>query len=174
MKYWMLRSVLVGIAIVGVTGCCCGGKKGEKAEKAQQVEKKEAPAQQVTLAQVPEPARAVIEKQTAGGKIKSIEKEEVDGKVVYDVEATVQGRDVEYDIAADGTVLTSAQSVPYTSLPLAVRNAAEKYFGSATGLKASAELEGGKTFYEVSGKKGNTPITLKLSDTGQILEEEKE
>ena len=86
----------------------------------------------MTLRRSP-PARATIEKQTAGGKIKSIEKEEEDGKVIYDVEATVQGRDVEYDIAADGTVLTSEQSVPYASLPLAVRNAAEKYFGSAAG-----------------------------------------
>jgi hypothetical protein len=55
-----------------------------------------------------------------------------------------------------------------------VRNAAENYFGSAAGLKASVEVEKGKTFYEISGKKGETPMTLKLTDTGQIVEEEKE
>jgi hypothetical protein len=38
-------------------------------------------------------------------------------------------------------------------------------------LKASAEVEGGKTFYEVEGRNGTA---LKLSDTGQILEEEKQ
>ena len=164
----MFQSVLAVIVIVGVAGCSSPSKQGEKAQKA---EKKEASAQQMTLSQVPEPARATIVKLTAAGKIKKIEKTEENGKTVYDVEATVQGRDVEYDIAADGTVLTTEQSIPYASLPLAVRNAAEKYFGSAAGLKASVELEDGKTFYEVEGKKGKA---LKLSDTGQIVEEEKE
>ncbi|MCX5645339.1 MAG: PepSY-like domain-containing protein [Phycisphaerae bacterium] len=164
----MFQSVLAVIVIVAVTGCCCPSKQGEKAEEG---EKKEAPAQQVSLSQVPEPARATIVKLTAAGKIKKIEKAEEDGKTVYDVEATVQGRDVEYDIAADGTVLTTEQSVPYASLPLVVRNAAQKYFGSATGLKTSVEVEDGKTFYEVEGKNGKA---LKLSDTGRIVEEEKQ
>jgi uncharacterized membrane protein YkoI len=164
MKYGMLRIVLVSVTLVGVTGCCCGGKKGAKAEK------KEAPGQTVSLAQVAEPARVKIQELTTGGQIKSIEKEEKDGKTLYDVEATVQGRDVEYDIAADGTVLSSEQSVPYASLPLAVRSAAEKYFGSAAGLKVSVELEGGKNFYEVEGKNGKA---LKLSAAGEILEKEK-
>jgi hypothetical protein len=168
MKYWMLRAVLLGVAIVAVTGCCSSAKKGEKGEE------KEAAEQKVSLAQVPAPVRAAIEKQTAGGKIKSIEKEEKDGKAIYDVEATVQGRDVEYDLAADGTVLTSEQGVPYASLPPAVRTAAEKYFGSAAGLKGAVETEGDQTFYEVEGKKGKTTMALKLTNAGQIVEEEKE
>lgn len=159
------------VLMVGVAGCAGLGKQGEKPEG---VEAKEAPAQQVSLSQVPEPARAVIEKVTAGGKIKKIEKAEEGGKTIYDVEATVRDRDVEYDIAADGTILTSGQTVPYTSVPLVVRNAAEKYFGSATGLKAFVELEEGKTFYEISGTKGGGPMTIKLTDAGQIIEEEKE
>jgi uncharacterized membrane protein YkoI len=170
----MVPSVLAGIVIVGVAGCSSvapPGEKAEKAEKAQKAEKKEAPAQSLTLSQVPEPAQATIKKLTATGKIKKIEKAEEDGKTVYDVEATVQGRDMEYDIAADGTVLTTEQGVPYASLPLVVRNAAQKYFGSAAGLKAAVEVEGGKTFYEVEGKNGTA---LKLADTGQILEEEKQ
>ncbi len=167
MRHRILQSVVVVVLMVGVTGCCGPCKRGEKEKKAEAV-------QQVSLAQVPEPARATIEKMTAGGTIKQIEKAEEGGKTIYDVEATVQGRDVEYDVAADGTILTSGQSVPYASVPLGVRNAAEKYFGSAAGLKAFAEVEEGKTFYEISGKKGKTPMTIKLTDTGQIVEEEKE
>ena len=174
MQHWMFPSVLAVVVTVGVVGCSSvtpQGEKAKKAEKTLQVEKKEAPAQSITLAQVPEPAQTAIKKLTASGKIKKIEKEEENGKTVYDVEATVQGRDMEYDVAADGTVLTTEQSVPYASLPLVVRNAAEKYFGSAAGLKASVEVEGSKTFYEVEGASGKA---LKLSDTGQILEEEKQ
>jgi uncharacterized membrane protein YkoI len=135
--------------------------------------KKEAPAQAVALSDVPEPARAIIEKLIAGGEIKKIEKEETGGTVIYDVEARVGDKDVEYDVASDGKVLTAEESVPYSSVPAAVRAAAEKYFGSAEGLKASKEIEEGKTFYEVEGKKGGAAVALKLDDTGKIVEEEK-
>ena len=165
MQHRVFLSVLAVVLIIGVTGCSSlRGRHG----------KKEPPAQPVTLAQVPEPAHATIERLTAGGVIKKIEKAEEGGQTVYDVEATMRDRDVEYDVAADGTVLTSAQSVPFAALPVAVRATAQQYFGFSATLQASVEVEAGKTFYEVSGKKGKTPITLKLSETGQILEQEKE
>jgi len=165
MQHRVFLSVLAVVLIIGVTGCSSlRGGRG----------KKEPAAQQVTLAQIPEPARAAIERLTAGGSIKKIEKEEEKGRTVYDVEATVGGRDMEFDIAADGALLTSAQTVPFASLPLTVRAAAQQYFGLNAALQASVEVEEGKTFYEVSGKKGRKPITLRLSETGQILEEEKE
>lgn len=173
MQHRMFLSVLAVVVTVGVVGCSSVTPQGERAEKAETapaVEQKEAPGRPVTLSQVPEPAQTVIKNLTASGTIRKIEKAEENGQTVYDVEATVQGRDMEYDIAADGTVLTTEQGVPYASLPLVVRNAAEKYFGSAAGLKAAVELEGGKTFYEVEDAGGTA---LKLSDTGQILEEEK-
>jgi uncharacterized membrane protein YkoI len=128
----------------------------------------------VTLADVPAPAKAAIEKLIAGGEITKIEKEGEGDKAIYDVEGTSQGKNVEYDVAADGTVLSREESVPYASLPEAVRTASEKYFGSGEGLSASKEVEKGNTYYEVEGKKGEAAITLKLSDAGKILEEEKE
>jgi len=164
MQHRILASVLVVILVVGITGCSSLRKKGEEKEV----------AQSVSLTQVPEAARAQIEKLTAGGQIRKLEKAEEGGQTVYDVEATVQGREVEYDVAADGTVLTSGMAVPFNSLPIAVRAAAEEYFGMSPALRAFAEVEQGKTFYEVEGKKGRARITLKLTDTGQIVEEERE
>src|SRR5574340_570843 len=121
-RIWQV--MVAGVLLVGTTSCSSLGP-GKKAET------KEAPAQQVSLSDVPAPARAAIEKVTAGGKIRQLEKAEEGGKTIYDVEATVGGREVEYDITADGTILTAGQSVPYASVPLVVRHAAEKYFGSA-------------------------------------------
>ena len=165
MAYRIVQYVLVAVLILGVWGC--GVMPGREA-------KTEAEAEHVALSDVPAPARATIKGLTAGGEIRKLEKEEVDGKVVYDVEATVGGKEVEYDVAGDGTVLTAEESVLYASLPAAVRTAAEKYFGSATGLKTSREVEDGKTFYEVEGKaKGGGMAALKLTDTGRIVEEEK-
>jgi uncharacterized membrane protein YkoI len=154
MRNSVLYVVLVAVLMIGISGCNS--------------------AQKVTISQVPEPARAAIEKLTAGGQIKTIEKETENGKTIYDVEAKVKDKDVEYDVASDGTILTSSESVPYDSLPAAVKQAAQKYFGSAEGLNASKETEKDKTSYEVEGKKGGKAITLKLDQTGKVIEEEKE
>src|SRR5258706_2551454 len=131
-------------------------------------------ADKVALKDLPAPARAAVEKWLEGGTIASIEKEEEDGKVVYDVEATVKGKHAEADIAADGTVLTTEVAVAFDSLPKPVSDAAEKYFGSTKGLNASKEIKKGKAQYEVEGKKADKKVTLKLDDAGKILEEEKE
>jgi uncharacterized membrane protein YkoI len=130
--------------------------------------------QTVTLADLPAPARAAVEKWLAGGTIKNIEKEVEDGKIVYDVEATVKGKHAEADVAADGTVLSTEEEMAYDSVPKPVREAAEQYFGNAKGLTASKELDKGKTFYEIEGRKDNKKVTVKFDDTGKVLEEEKE
>ncbi len=130
--------------------------------------------QTVPLTDLPAPARAAVEKWLAGGSVNKITREEDNGKVVYDVEATVNGKHAEADIAADGTVLTTEQEVPFDTLPKVVRDAAEKYFGNAKGLKASKEIEKGRAFYEVEGKKDDKKITLKYDEAAQLLEEEKE
>ena len=164
MRNCVLGCTLVAALIAGVSGCGIMPKSEAKNETS---------AQQVPLSAVPEPAHAAIVRLVAGGEVKKIEKEEADGKVVYDVEATVGGKAVEYDVAGDGTVLTAEESVPYDSLPAVVRASAEKYFGSSAGLKASREVENAKTFYEVEGKKKGNAVALKLTDAGQIVEEEK-
>lgn len=164
MQYRILQCVVAVVLITGLCGCKCPWAR----------EGKEAPAQAVTLSEVPGPARAAIEKLTAGGEITKIDQEGQGDKAIYDVEGKVQGKNVEYDVAADGSVLSSEESVPYASLPAPVKTAVVRYFGTDQGLSASKEVEKGKTFYEVGGKRGEATITLKLSDTGKILEKEKE
>jgi uncharacterized membrane protein YkoI len=165
MQYRILQGVVAIVLVAGLAGCKCLCGPGEK---------KEAPAQAVKLSDVPAPARAEIEKLTAGGEITKIDKEGQGDKAIYDVEGKVKGKNVEYDVAADGKVLSSQESVPYASLPEPVRTAAARYFGSSEGLSASKEVEKGKTFYEVEGKKGEATVTLKLTDRGKIIEKEKE
>src|SRR5258706_3414966 len=147
-----LRSGVMALTacVVLAIGASVAGKENEKKP------------QQVALADLPAPARAAVEKWLAGGTVQKIEKEVEDGKVVYDVEATVKGKHAEADIAADGTVLTTEEEVAYDSLPKAVRDAAEKYFSSSKGLKASKEIEKGKTSYEVEGRKGDNEVTRKF------------
>ena len=112
-------------------------------------------AKRVSLAQMSAPARATVEKVTAGGKVYQIDRERERGKVVYDVEATVGGKHVEFLIAdADGAVLGTENEIEFRELPEPVRAAAEKYFGTAAGLKAMKGVEYGETHYEIEGLKG--------------------
>ena len=58
------------------------------------------------------------------------------------MEATVGGEHVEYLIAdADGAILGTEVSIELAQLPEPVRVAAEKYFGTTSGLKA---MKGGR------------------------------
>ena len=49
--------------------------------------------------------KATIEKETKGGTIKSIEKEQEDGKTVYECNYTKDGKAHEIEIGEDGAVL---------------------------------------------------------------------
>jgi len=63
----------------------------------------------VTIAQVPPPVRKAIEKETAGGTIKSIEKIESGGKVTYEVEYMRGGKDIEVYFTEDGRPVKGVQ-----------------------------------------------------------------
>ena len=127
----------------------------------------------ISVTELTAPARAAVEKLTAGGKIEKIDKEVENGKTVYDVEATVNGRHTEYTIATDGVVVGTETSVEYSDLPEAIRTAAEKYFHGATGLNASKGVEDGRTTYEIEGKKDGKKVTVTFDETGKLVGEEK-
>lgn len=63
----------------------------------------------VTIAEVPSPVKAAIEKVTAGSTVMKIEKIESGGKVTYEVEYRKEGKDLEAYFAEDGKMVTGAQ-----------------------------------------------------------------
>jgi len=134
-----ISALLLAVGVAGLMAGCASTRKQET---------------RVSLAEMSAPARATVEKVTAGGKVDQIDKEIEKGKTVYDVEATVGGKHVEFLIAdADGAVLGTETEIEFGKLPEPVRAAAEKYFGNATGLKAMKGVEYGETHYEIEGKK---------------------
>jgi len=121
----------------------------------------------VTLPELSAPARATTERVTAGGKVDQITREVERAKTVYDVEATVGGKHLEFLIAdADGTVLGTEVPIPVDELPEAVRAAAEKYFGGLAGLKAMKGVEYGETSYEIEGPKGGKTVEVTFDPAG--------
>ena len=156
---WSLASgFAVGITVVTLTGCACTKGGGQSKDK----------EVRVSLAQLSGPARATVERVTAGGKIEQMTREFEHGTTVYDVEAQVDGKHLEFLIAeADGAVLGTEVPIAYEQLPEAVRAAAEKYFGTASGLTAMKGVEFGETTYEIEGPKNGKTVEATFDPEGK-------
>ena len=160
MKRVMNRAMIASMLTAGLAGLATGYATKKESSQAKE--------QRVTVAQLSPPARATVEKVTAGGKVDQIDKEVERGKVVYDVEATVGGKHVEYLIAdADGEVLGTEVSIEYGALPEPVRAAAQKYFDSTTGLTAMKGVEYGETHYELEGLKNGKKVEATFDPSGK-------
>ena len=155
-RFIIATALAVGVA--GLAASCASSKSGSGKEA----------SVRVSLAELSNPARATVEKVTVGGQVDKIDREVEKGKLVYDIEATVGGKHVEFLIAdIDGSVLGTETSIEYGDLPQAVRAAAEKYFASAAGLKAMKGVEYGETSYEIEGLKGGRKVEVTFDATGK-------
>ena len=153
-------AIVTSILAAGFTGLMTGCATAKKPEPSTE--------QRVTEEQMSAPSRAAVEKMTVGGKVDQIDKKVERGKVVYDVEATVGGKHVEDLIAdADGEVLGTEASIPYSGLPEPVRAAAEKYFDSTNGLTAMKGVEYGETHYEIEGLKHGKKVEATFDPSGK-------
>jgi hypothetical protein len=130
---------------------------------------KSAPKEQdVTLEQMSAPARATVGKETAGGLVDKITREVERGKTVYDVEATVGSKHMEYLIAdSDGTLLGTEVPIEFNQLPAPVQAAAQKYFDTTNGLTVMKGLEYGETHYEIEGPKNGKKVEKTFDPTGK-------
>jgi uncharacterized membrane protein YkoI len=114
----------------------------------------------VPLDKVPKAVKEAIDSRFPGADVNSVEKENEDGKVVYDVELKHKGRKYEMDILADGTVVEIEKEVAMKDVPEAVTKAIEEKFPKAT-IKEVMEVN------KVKGK-DETPdhyeVTIETAD----------
>ena len=61
--------------------------------------------QVVTIDQIPAPVRTVIQRESAGGVVKEIQKETKEGKIKYDADIVKSGQKIGLKIAEDGSIL---------------------------------------------------------------------
>jgi uncharacterized membrane protein YkoI len=167
MQNQIRRSMMTWTLIAGVAalGAACASTKEAR-------EKKKEAAETVTMAQLSPGARATVERATAGGTIDKMTKEDENGKTIYDVEATVGGKHMEWTIAPDGTVTGTETGIAYSELPDSIRASAEKFFGTATGLEAVKGVEDGKSMYEVTGQKNGKKVTAEYDASGKFVGQE--
>jgi uncharacterized membrane protein YkoI len=103
--------------------------------------------------------------------VDKITKEVERGQTVYDVEATVGGKHMEYVIAeADGKVLGTEVPVEFTELPEPVRVAVSKHFETTAGLTIMKGVEYGETHYEIEGQKNGKMVEVTFDPEGKRAE----
>ena len=91
-KSWLLVVVVLGLLGLTLVDWDDWGVGREQEEK-------------VALAQVPAPARAVIEQEAKAGALKEIEKTVVDGKTTYTANVVVNGKEQATRVGEDGKVI---------------------------------------------------------------------
>ena len=158
MQTRMSRPIIALTAALGAAslGAGCASTRGSAPKEVR-----------VTVADLSAPARATVGKVTAGGSVDQIDREIERGRTVYDVEATVGGRHLEFLIAdSDGEVLGTEVPIPFSELPEPVQSAAEQFFGTASGLTAMNGVEYGETHYEIEGPKGGKTVEVTFDPTG--------
>jgi len=127
----------------------------------------------VSLSEVPQAVRATIERELKGIDIDDIERDRDDGKIVFEVEAKDEGRDIDLKIAEDGTLLQREEEIDEDVLPAAVLSAVKKSVGDIDFDDIEKRfVRGRKTIYRIKGDKGDLEIELKIAEDGTILDKE--
>ena len=122
----------------------------------------------VSLAEMSEPARATATREIRGGTVDKITREVEHGKTVYDLEATVGGRHLEFLIdAADGKILGTEVPIEFGQLPEPVRAAAQKYFDATSGLTIMKGVEYGETHFEIEGPRKGKRVEATFNPDGK-------
>jgi len=65
----------------------------------------ESSSKEVTLEEVPEPARNALIAHAGGNRIRELEEKVVDGRTLYEIEVLVDGKETEIVVAADGELV---------------------------------------------------------------------
>lgn len=163
MRNHLGQFILTMALAAGLSGLATGCRSTESANEEKGVG--------VSMAELSGPARATVERVTAGGRVEKITREVEKGIGVYDVEATVANKHLEFLIAeADGAVLGTEVPVDFAELPEPVRTAALTLFDSANGLKAMKGVEFGQTSYEIEGTKDGKTLEATFDPAGKRCE----
>ena len=132
----------------------------------------------VTLEQLPEAVRAALLAEAHGARITEIERDTKNGRVVYEAEFIVDGREHEIALSPDGTVLgrkvedDDDDDLTLDQLPVAARAALLKLAGSNRITEVEREREHGVMVYEAEWTAGGTAHEAAVLADGTLLETE--
>ena len=143
----------IGVGLIGMMVLAAGaGKTGEE---------------RVTLDKLPAAVKATVLKETTGGKITEIDREQEHGVVSYKVEWIRDGVEREVTVTEDGAVLELEETVKIAQVPAAVRKVIAQRFGPGAKVEIEKKLV---VLYEVEGKVNGRERELVILPTGRVQE----
>ncbi len=124
--------------------------------------------EEVTLDQVPEPARAALLTLAGDAKITKAEREKEDGILVFEAAWVTDGTKHEATVTADGTLIETEEIIPAEKAPAAVRAAIATHFGADAKVVVEKKMI---VLYEVEGKIKGEEEELLVFPTGRVIKE---
>jgi uncharacterized membrane protein YkoI len=121
----------------------------------------------VPFAQLPPAVQKGIATQLARAKLGEIDRDDDNGEVTYTVEATVGGRDIDYTLDENGTLVSV--EVTLADTPPAVQKTIQSQIGQGAVESIDKSFEDGKVSYEVDWKaKDGAERSLTVLENGQL------
>ncbi|MBN2312326.1 MAG: PepSY-like domain-containing protein [Sedimentisphaerales bacterium] len=140
-----------------------------------------------TLDELPAAVKATILAEANGAPIQEIEMETENGKTVYEAEVIINGQEVEFVVAPDGTLLgkeiededdddadddEEEVEISLDDVPAAVKATMLKEAAGAVIEEVVKETENGKVVYEAEFEADGQEVEIEVSPDGTLLERE--
>jgi len=123
----------------------------------------------LTLDQVPAAVKATIVKEAAGADIKKIEKENENGKVVYEAEFLRGGKTTEVKVASGGTLLSTEVELSLDEVPAPVKATILKEAKGAKIKEVEKETKGATITYEAEFEADGKEVEIQVAPDGKLL-----
>ena len=120
---------------------------------------------------VPQAVRATIERETKGFEIEDIDRDNDDGKVVYEVEAeSADGRRTEFVVAEDGSLIKLGGEIRAEDMPGPIAAAVRKSVGDVVFFRIRRRVSPSeKLRYDIEADTEDTEISLQIAGDGSII-----
>jgi len=124
------------------------------------------------LAKAPAAVQAAARKALGDKKLDEFGKENVGGKILYEIGYKVGSIDHAYILSEAGELVQEEEDVEVAKLPTAVTDAVKKAQPDGKIDEAAMATAGTKHFYEIDVKVGKDTHALKISRKGKLIADE--
>lgn len=125
----------------------------------------------MSLDQVPAKAREALKKLAGGAQITAVERDKEHGMVVYEAEWSVNGKEAEAAVTAEGDLVEMEEEIDASALPPKVKDVVAKEFPGATKLEYEKVMV---VFYEIEAKLNGKEKEILVATSGKIMGREED
>ena len=130
----------------------------------------QAPEKKLTLQDLPPVVQAAVKAQLQGGTVRGLAKEIENGATVYEAELTVQGRNKDIIVDAEGKVLTIEDQTTLEAIPAPARAAIQKAVGKGKLTIVEKVTKGKTVFYEGQITNGTEILEVMVDAEGKPVQ----